>query len=188
MARLGLPGRAASTRLGSVNSRRLLTASLVLSSLGLASCGADQDPALEVPEEELTTSTSVEEDGGPASVEATFGPIQLTGAAEIPGPGDEDGAGQAHVYLEADGSICYDFIGIDGLDTPPSAAHIHEGDESESGPIVLALETPTDGSLDACAADQAELSARIAENPAGFYINVHNEEFPDGAIRGQLQS
>ena len=143
---------------------------------------------MEVPdgaEQQSTTSASTE---APSGETVTFGPIQLSGDAEIPGPGDSDASGQAHVYLEPDGAICYDFIGIDGLDTPPTAAHIHEGSDSEAGPVVLPLETPTEGSLDACAEDQAELSERIAANPAGFYINVHNAEFPDGAIRGQLQS
>ena len=158
----------------------------MICSLALAACGSDQDPALDVPEDGSATTSPAVAAGGPTAVQATFGPIQLTGANEIPGPGDEDASGQAHVYLEADGTVCYDFIGIDGLDTPPTAAHIHEGDESTAGPPVLTLETPTEGSLDACAEDQAELSARIAENPAGFYINVHNEEFPEGAIRGQL--
>lgn len=164
----------------------MLIASLVSCSLALAACGADQDPALDVPDDESTTTAAAA--GGPTSAEATFGPIELTGANEIPGPGAADGVGQAHVYLETDGSICYDFIGIDGLDTPATAAHIHEGGESEAGPVVLELETPTEGSLNACAEDQAELSARIAANPAGFYVNVHNEEFPEGAVRGQLES
>lgn len=167
--------------------RRFLTASLVLSSLVLVGCGADQDPALEVPGDDATTTSAAAAPGGPTSATASFGPIRLTGAAEIPGPGAEDGAGVANVFLETDGSICYDFISVEGIDTP-TAAHIHEGGESEAGPVVLPLETPTDGSLDACAADQAELSARIAENPAGFYVNVHNAEFPEGAIRGQLES
>ena len=172
-----------------MNLRRLMTPSLVLCSLVLAACGADQDPALEVPDDEgTTTSAPAEEAGTPTSAEASFGPIRLTGAAEIPGPGAPQGSGVANVYLESNGSICYDFIGIDGLDSPPTAAHIHEGSESEAGPVVLPLETPTEGSLDACADDQAELSARIAENPAGFYVNVHNADFPDGAIRGQLES
>ncbi len=167
-----------------MNQRRFLTASFVLCFLALAACGADQDPALEVPDATTPTSAAAAP-GGPTSAEVSFGPIQLTGAAEIPGPGDEDGTGVANVFLETDGSICYDFIGIDGIDTP-TAAHIHEGGESEAGPVVLPLETPTEGSLDACVEGQAELSGRIAENPAGFYVNVHNEEFPDGALRGQL--
>lgn len=170
-----------------MNPGRLLAVPLVLGSLALAACGSDQDPALDVPDGESATTSPAVGAGGPTAVQATFGPIELTGGNEIPGPGDEDASGQAHVYLEADGTICYDFIGIDGLDTPPTAAHIHEGDESTAGPPVLTLETPTEGSLDACAEDEAELSARIAENPAGFYINVHNEEFPEGAIRGQLE-
>lgn len=170
-----------------MNTRQILPASFVLASVALAACGADQDPALDVPDDVSATTTSAAAPGGPTSAEASFGPIELSGAAEIPGPGDEDGSGVANVYLEEDGSICYDFIGIDGIDTP-TAAHIHEGGESVAGPVVLPLETPTEGSLDACVADQAELSARIAENPAGFYVNVHNADFPDGAIRGQLQS
>jgi hypothetical protein len=170
-----------------VDPRRFLTASLVLCSLVLVACGADQDPALEVPDADATTTSAAAAPGGPTSAAASFGPIRLTGAAEIPGPGAEDGTGVANVFLDTDGSICYDFISVVGIDTP-TAAHIHEGGESEAGPVVLSLETPTDLSLNACAADQAELSARIAENPAGFYVNVHNAEFPEGAIRGQLGS
>ena len=33
---------------------------------------------------------------------------------------------------------------------------------------------------------QSELDA-IIDNPAGFYANVHNAEFPAGAVRGQLR-
>lgn len=163
--------------------RPLTTASLTVLALALAACGADQDPAIDVPEGAAATTTI---GGGAPSAVASFGPLELSGAAEIPGPGDEDGAGVANVFLESDGSICYDFVGIDGIDTP-TAAHLHEGGSSEDGPVALPLETPTEGSLDACIPDQGDLVTRIQENPAGFYINVHNAEFPDGALRGQLQ-
>lgn len=166
--------------------RRRLTATIALASLALVACGSDQDPAIDVPTDEGST-TSVSAPEGAATGETVEFAVELTGAAEVPGPGDEDGAGQAHVFLEPDGRICYDFIGIDGIE-PASAAHIHEGASGVAGDVVLPLETPTEGSLDACIDDQAELASRIAADPAGFYVNVHNAEFEDGAIRGQLES
>ncbi len=160
----------------------------------LVTCGSDQDPAIDVPTDATTTTTTTTDSSAPEDAAggqpATFGPIELTGAAEVPGPGDEDGAGQAHVYLEpqgeAAGTICYDFIGIDGIQ-PATAAHIHRGEVGEAGDVVLPLETPSEGSLDACAEGQAELVDQIRADPTGFYVNVHNADFPAGAVRGQLE-
>ncbi len=111
--------------------------------------------------------------------------IPLTGAAEVPGPGDYDGDGFANVFLEpAEGRICYD-ITVTGID-PPTAAHIHEGDAAVAGPVVVPLQAPTEGAIDGCAEADMTLIDSIETNPAAFYLNVHNAEFPNGALRGQL--
>ena len=36
-------------------------------------------------------------------------------------------------------------------------------------------------------AASAETITEIGENPDHFYINIHNDEYPAGAVRGQLE-
>lgn len=165
---------------------RIFAAPVLVASLALAACGSGQDPALDVPEGETTTSSAAPQESPAATGPplATFEGIALTGAAEVPGPGDDDGTGFANVFLQ-DGELCYD---INVLDiAPATAAHIHEGAVGESGPPVVPLDPPTaEGAVDGCAPAEAELLQRMADNPGGFYVNVHNDEFPEGALRGQL--
>jgi hypothetical protein len=63
----------------------------------------------------------------------------LTGAAEVPGPGDADTSGTALITLnEGQGEVCFslDWAGIDGTVV---AAHIHVGPASVAGPVVVPL-------------------------------------------------
>ncbi|MDP8951076.1 MAG: CHRD domain-containing protein, partial [Actinomycetota bacterium] len=69
---------------------------------------------------------------------------------------------------------------------PATAAHIHLGFRGEAGPIVAELEAPTDGSSKGCVAVPRALSLGLKEHPSRYYVEVHNEPFPAGAIRGQL--
>ena len=166
----------------------MLTTSVLLAALALGACGSEQDPALDVPSTESTATTSTAEGGDSAQSESgtvTIANIVLTGEAEVPDPGDGDGDGLANVFLETGrNEICYDII-VNGIGAA-TAAHIHEGSEDEAGPVVVPLEAPTDGAIDGCAPVDAELITRIQTDPSAFYVNVHNEEFPDGALRGQL--
>jgi hypothetical protein len=108
----------------------------------------------------------------------------LTGAAEVPGPGDPDGSGQARVTVNpGTGDICY-VISVSGI-APATAAHIHEAPEGESGGVVLGLTAPTGGSSSGCLNNKA-LAVEILRNPEDYYVNVHNAEFRNGAVRGQL--
>ena len=157
---------------------------MLVASLAMAACGSGQDPALEVPEGDTTSSAAPEAPAATSPPVATFADIALTGAAEVPGPGDDDGTGFATVFVEQN-QLCYD---INVLDiAPATAAHIHEGAVGESGPPVVPLDPPSaEGAVDGCVPAEAELLQRIAADPGEFYINVHNDEFPEGALRGQL--
>ena len=108
----------------------------------------------------------------------------LSGEKEVPGPGDPNGRGEAEVKVYK-AKVCYE-LEVERI-KPATAAHIHLGLRGEAGPIVAPLKPPTDGSSSGCVAVPRALSLELKEHPGRYYVNVHNEPFPDGAIRGQLQ-
>jgi len=107
----------------------------------------------------------------------------LAGSADT----DQDGTGTATVVLDPDaGTACWTFS-VEHID-PVTVSHIHEGAEGTDGGVVVDLDLDGfDGSSEGCneAADAATLQA-IIDDPSGYYVNVHNEAYPAGAIRGQL--
>src|SRR5918997_5324267 len=107
----------------------------------------------------------------------------LTGEKEVPGPGDKDGRGQADVKVYK-AKVCYE-LEVERI-KPATAAHIHRGGPNVAGPIVVELKAPTDGSSEGCKAISRQLSKNLRETPSHYYVNVHNDPYPDGAIRGQL--
>ena len=109
----------------------------------------------------------------------------LTGAAEVPGPGDTDGGGTVQVTLNPDkGEVCYE-MSVTKIDEA-TAAHIHEGATGKDGPVKVGLDAPKGGSAKGCKAADAAVVKEIMANPANYYVNIHNGAFPKGAVRGQL--
>ena len=109
----------------------------------------------------------------------------LTGAAEVPGPGDPDGGGTVQVTLNPDkNEVCYDLT-LTKVDEA-TAAHIHEGAVGKDGPVKLGLDAPKGGSAKGCKTAEAAVVKDIMANPANYYVNVHNAAHPKGAVRGQL--
>ncbi len=115
---------------------------------------------------------------------------------------DVDGSGHARVFgIDGDPlTLCYT-IEVDSIQTVPvgegMAAHIHEAGMGENGDVVAVLAGPEDGNSADCLTEgekgkfptgEAGIVARILANPGNFYINVHNPEYPNGAIRGQLKN
>ncbi|HUQ90382.1 MAG TPA: CHRD domain-containing protein [Bryobacteraceae bacterium] len=111
---------------------------------------------------------------------------QLTGAQEAPGPGDPDGRGTAQLTINSGQErICFELI-VSNIDTA-NAAHIHRGVPGQAGPVVVPLSPPpANGSSQGCVSVDRELVKDIRKNPSNYYVNVHNRQYPNGAIRGVL--
>ncbi|MEX2498667.1 MAG: CHRD domain-containing protein [Wenzhouxiangellaceae bacterium] len=112
---------------------------------------------------------------------------ELDGPSEVPGPGDPDGTGQGAAWI-IDGSIHFDIL-VQDVTLPLTLAHIHDGDADEAGPVVVDFTPFINGnSIRGVVPIDDALASSIAADPGGFYFNVHNDDFPGGAVRGQLQS
>jgi hypothetical protein len=131
---------------------------------------------------------------------------QLTGRSQVPVDGsrgmvgDPNGRGEAYVFgIDGDPTtLCY-VLTVDKvaeLELAPGngrAAHIHRGAEGTNGPVEVNLAWPQDGQAADCLTegeagkglDPGEVQAILAD-PQGYYVNVHNTEYPNGAVRGQL--
>jgi hypothetical protein len=111
----------------------------------------------------------------------------LTGAAEAPNPGDPDGTGTATITLFPNTSmICWE-IQVSGITLPASAAHIHEAPVGVAGPVVVPLSAPdATGFASGCTSVDREEIVDILQEPDEYYVNVHNADYPAGALRGQL--
>jgi hypothetical protein len=115
-----------------------------------------------------------------------------SGATDSRIVGDPDGRGEAYVFgTEAasgdparTGRVCY-VLEVDKI-AGATMAHIHRGAEGENGPVVTALSAPSDGTSAGCVVLPVADVRAIFGNPAGFYVNIHNAEYPGGALRGQL--
>ena len=114
----------------------------------------------------------------------------LSGQEERPGPGDANGYGAADFRIKGN-LICFRILAREIA--PATAAHIHKAPPGDPGPIVVDLYGSTAAAsklpprVSRCVkADSRALAKDIARNPGNYYVNVHNGEFPGGAIRGQL--
>ncbi len=123
----------------------------------------------------------------------------LDGRAEV-GPdkrlaGDPNGRGEAYVFgVDGDPkTLCY-VLTVDKIGTP-MAAHIHEAAAGSNGAVVVNLAAPADGNAADCLTEGEagkfvgdQTVAEILANPSNYYVNVHNAEYPNGAVRGQLMA
>ncbi|MEW2632020.1 CHRD domain-containing protein [Streptomyces sp. NPDC048389] len=119
--------------------------------------------------------------------------VVMTGAHEVPdatGAAVNDPDGKAVALMQVKGDRIVFAMQWEGF--VPSQGHIHQGAAGQNGDVKVPLfGTPMPDSLHSAAGHttftDAALAKSIVGHPSGFYMNLHSEEFPGGAVRGQLK-
>jgi hypothetical protein len=109
--------------------------------------------------------------------------------------GDPDGRGKAKFTFDTDaGTVCYQ-LKVEGIAEPVEpapglgSAHIHF---LATGGIAVDLEADFEADksdefkASGCVPVDSALLQAIVENPDQYYVNIHNAEFPGGALAGLL--
>lgn len=114
--------------------------------------------------------------------------------------GDPNGRGEAYVFgIDGDPTtLCYvltvsKIADLDQAPGGPRMAHLHEAPAGQNGPVEVNLAFPQGGQAADCLTEGEEGKGlepgevqEILSNPEAYYVNVHNSEYPAGAVRGQL--
>jgi hypothetical protein len=118
----------------------------------------------------------------------------MTGAAEVPGPGDPDAIGHATIMIEPDNDrICW-VVSWNRVDGTVFASHIHGPADTDHAagiliPLFMNESFGSTGLNQGCiqSADVGPILDAIVASPELYYVNVHSlPSFGPGAIRGQL--
>jgi len=108
------------------------------------------------------------------------------------GVGDPDGTATGSITVNVGQQrVCWEFTNVSNL-TPQHRGHIHKAPAGTNGGIVVDffnLPVGQQGPLTGCttAVLTRALLLDIIQHPSEYYLNLHNEFFPAGAVRGQLE-
>jgi CHRD domain len=111
--------------------------------------------------------------------------VHLDGDEEVE-DGDPDGSAAGPVMINSvkrRGCAEIDWLNVA---EPLTGGHVHRGVSGVNGPVVidLGMTGDTGGAYDACTTDPDWFGVGL--DPTRYYVNLHNDVYPDGAIRGTL--
>jgi hypothetical protein len=115
---------------------------------------------------------------------ASFGKVR---SLDLKGTSEPNAKGTAVLRIRKDTlQVCYR-LHAENVTLPTTAAHIHRGGAGVNGPVVVPFSPPgADGNSSGCTTTTGALIDEMLGNLPGFYVNVHTQEHPAGAIRAQL--
>jgi predicted small secreted protein len=189
------------------NRTRIIAATAVAAgAMLLTACNGDDIQAAGTAAPSATASSGHAESGAPAvDVIGKYDPVDrsdavffasvLNGANEVPtagGPavGDKDGHAIALMRVQGDEvSFAFTWKGIG----TPTAGHIHQGGAGTNGDVKIPffaekLPGGRDSVYGTVKVTDAALLKNLKADPGQFYFNLHTEEFPGGAVRGQVHN
>lgn len=113
--------------------------------------------------------------------------IFMRGSEEISGQTDTDGYGIARIKVNTDNNEVCIRMKVFDIQTA-TAAHIHSGNVGEAGQTMVLLPTPdNNGNARGCVLVGDSLAKALLTTPSGYFVQIHNQDFPNGAIKGQLR-
>jgi hypothetical protein len=100
-------------------------------------------------------------------------------------PADADGWGRAKISINTTtNQLCTD-LEVRSIGSVTSV-NVYRGGAGAQGEPISRIERPDDNDSWDCKPIGDALAREIESNPSDFYVEVRTEEFPNGAIRGQL--
>lgn len=111
--------------------------------------------------------------------------------------GDPDGTATGSITVNVgQNRVCWEFTNLSNF-TDPHRGHIHKAPAGSNGNIVVDFFNVTPGQLGpltGCVTETLSgdplprtLLIDIIQHPQDYYLNLHNQPFPAGAVRGQLE-
>lgn len=147
---------------------------LLMLSVAASGCTAPLNAVSPVP---TSSGSTPERAAGGTTLVATLAP-------ESP---NTSGSGTVRLQLNPkQQTLCF-MLHVTGIALPATGAHVHRGAAGTSGPIVVPLTPPNaQGVSTGCTHVSSGVISALTQQPADYYVNVHNTPYSEGAVRGQL--
>jgi hypothetical protein len=166
----------------------LLIPSLAVVLIGVAGCGSSSSSSSSSKTSASASTPATTTTSAGAKVKKALSKtyvLKMTGPAETPA-GAPSGTAKAVVTLSTKtDKVCWTFKSLSGV-THPTYAHIHMDPAGKSGNIVVPLSTGSKFLTKGCVPASATVISALAANPHDYYVNIHSQQYPSGAVRAQL--